>query len=60
MLNDAYRRLRGTHKPFRATEAEIAAEYERIYPEAVKRARERRLNPKRKQIPWGHDFSLED
>lgn len=58
MLNENYRRKRGTNHKFRATEAEAAAEWERLYPEAVARARERKLRPKKQGRR--RQFSVED
>ena len=60
MLNLDYRRQRRTAHKFRTTPAEAAAEFERLYPEAVARAREKRLRPQKKRMPWSTSFSVED
>lgn len=58
MDNHAYRRKRGTAHKFRTTPEEADRLWAELYPEAVARARERRLKPKGR-VPWG-DWSVED
>lgn len=58
MTNLEYQQSRGLDHPFVTTPEQVCAEWARLYPERVERARLRRANPPKNPTPWSYSFQL--